>query len=97
SRDALIFPIEIDLMIRAEIRSVKSRSIAAISLPGPHVQFLSRDFRTAVIQYRDAANCPYLVSQRRLLTVGRRKVREFIWQIPVRPNLISCHLPVRKE
>ena len=38
----------------------------------------------------------YLVCLRRVLTVGRRKVREFIWQIPVRPNLISCHLPVRK-
>ena len=38
----------------------------------------------------------YLVCQRRMLTVGRREVREFIWQIPVRLNLISCHPPIRK-
>ena len=96
SRDALIFPIEFLLIIRAEIRSVESRSIAAISLPVFQVKLLSSDFRIAVIQYRDAANCALPGSPRRMLTVGRREVREFIWQIPVRLNLISCHPPIRK-
>src|SRR5436309_11502990 len=36
------------------------------------------------------------IGARRPLTVRRPEVRELVQQITVRPNLVSCHLPIRE-
>jgi len=73
--DALIFLIKFDLMIRAEIRSVKSRSMR---LCVSQVWFLSSDFPSVVGPISQHCMALYLVARAVALIVRRPQVRELV-------------------
>src|SRR6267143_1778022 len=72
--------------------------VLAYSLNLP-VTFLNRISRTKEKPFTPNFNlyCPLPVARPVLLMVRRPEVRELIEEILVRPDLISCHLPVRQH
>ena len=55
---------------------------------------LSSEFRSVVGPISQHCMALYLIARAVALIVWRPQVRELVQQIAVRPNLISCHLPI---